>query len=173
MNILYIGDSLQWGSQIWLHSSYGSPQSLICHLLLPPAPEVHCEEHLQESGVLCDNPGLSCHSCPSQLLSTLTAVPSDFVSTLVTLGVCFLRDVCVLRSKREKELQAKGEPLVLPFPGSVPISPKITCHLCGKEHDPSKLPFRGHGKNSVLLKWSEMKNYFIYLIFNNFQSIIN
>lgn len=85
------------------------------------------------------------------LFSSLTAFPSDFVSTLVTLGVCFPRDVCVLGSKWEKELQAKGKPLVLSLPDSVPISLQVTCHLCGKEHDPSELPFGGHGKSSVLL----------------------
>ena len=85
------------------------------------------------------------------LFSSLTAFPSDFVSTLVTLGVCFPRDVCVLGSKWEKELQAKGKPLVLSLPDSVPISLQVTCHLCGTEHDPSELPFGGHGKSSVLL----------------------
>ena len=87
---------------------------------------------------------------------------------------CLLPQGCVCSwVKKGKGTTGKGGAPVLPLPRSVPISPKITYHLCGKEHDPSNLPFRGHGKNSVLLKWSEMKNYFIYLIFNNFQSIMN
>ena len=106
------------------------------------------------------------------LFSSLTAFPSDFVST--GYSWCLLPQGCVCSwVKKWKELQAKGKPLVLPLPGSVPISLQVTCHLCGKEHDPSELPFRGHGKSSVLLKSSEMKNYFIYLFFNNFQSIMN
>lgn len=139
MNISCIRDSLQWDSSLPLHPSCGSPQSLICHLLLP-APEVHCEEDLQESGVLCDSRSLLPLLPFSASFSSLTAF-RPILSTLVTLGVCFPRDVCVLGSKWEKELQAKGSPLSLSLPDSVPISLQVTCHLCGKEHDPSELPF--------------------------------
>lgn len=126
MNILYIGDSLQWDSQIWLHSSCGSPQSLICHLLPPPAPEVHCEERLQESGVLCDNPGLSCHSCPSQTLFFSNCIPFRFCLDWLLL-VFASPGMCVFLGQKVKRTTGKGKAPCPPPPWFCPHLP--TGHL--------------------------------------------
>lgn len=122
-------DCLQWDSQLQLHSSCGSPQILIYqllhHLLLRSTVKDICRH--QELCVI--NTSFSCHSQP-----LLWVQSPPILSLLWLLLLCrFPRDVCVLGSKKEKELEAKGRPLALPLPGSVPISPQVTRHLCGKE----------------------------------------
>lgn len=136
VSILNGGNSLKWDSQFHLHSKLVRCELWIssnssCSAASFTDPKVRREGHLPKSGIPGDNRKflMTPLPCPAPLL---IAGPSNFISTLVTLGaVLFQGCVCSL-VKKEKEW--------IPREDSLP-HPWYCCHL-STGHLPSLLKRR-------------------------------